>query len=67
MLTVLPVIWVAELKILNERIAGGAQQCELTAQNSSIETIGGGLVCTEVCRDLLIKAKIQKTIGNLIL
>lgn len=51
MLTVLPVIWVAELKILEERIKGGRQQCELNAQNNTIEISGGGLVCTEVCCD----------------
>lgn len=51
MLTVLPVIWVAELKILKERIAGGRQQCELNAQNNTIEISGGGLVCKEVCCD----------------
>lgn len=34
MSTVLPVIWVAELKILNEKIAEGADNCTLDAQKS---------------------------------
>ena len=45
MLTVLPVIWVAELKVLNEKIAGGTQACEITTQNT-VATLGNGLVCS---------------------
>ena len=34
MSTVLPVIWVAELKILNEKIAKGADTCTFEAEKS---------------------------------
>ena len=43
MATVLPAIWVAELAILDEKIAAGVDNCELNAAESDF-TVGRGLV-----------------------
>lgn len=43
MTTVLPAIWVAELAILEEKIASGVDNCELNAAKSDF-TVGRGLV-----------------------
>ena len=44
MLTVLPAIWVAELSILNAKIASGTNVCEVNAQKNDLQ-VGGGVVC----------------------
>ena len=43
MSTVLPAIWVAELAILDEKIASGVDNCELNAAKSDF-SVGRGLV-----------------------
>jgi len=43
MSTVLPAIWVAELGILDEKIASGVGDCEITAAKSDF-SVGRGLV-----------------------
>ena len=43
MATVLPAIWVAELAILDEKIASGVDNCEQNAAESDF-TVGRGLV-----------------------
>lgn len=43
MSTVLPAIWVAELAILDEKIASGVETCELNAAKSDF-SVGRGLV-----------------------
>ena len=44
--TVLPAIWVAELRILNEKIKDGADNCERNAETNYYQ-VGGGLVCSQ--------------------
>jgi len=56
MLTVLPAIWVAELKILNEKIEGGAEECQLNALNQYY-SVGSGLVCIPECEQSLSSTK----------
>lgn len=43
MTTVLPAIWVAELGILNEKIASGVEDCEINASVRDF-SVGRGLV-----------------------
>jgi len=43
MSTVLPAIWVAELAILEEKIASGVENCQSEAKASDF-TVGRGLV-----------------------
>lgn len=52
MLTVLPAIWVAELKILNEKIEGGVDECQINAANQYY-SVGSGLVCIPECEQSL--------------
>ena len=43
--TLLPAIWVAELKILDEKVQNGADTCESNARSYNHE-VGNGLVCS---------------------
>ncbi|KAL9954912.1 hypothetical protein ACROYT_G042498 [Oculina patagonica] len=43
MLTVLPAIWVAELSILNEKVASGTDVCEVNAAKNDF-AVGGGVI-----------------------
>ena len=43
--TLLPAIWVAELKILDEKVQNGADTCESNALSYNHE-VGNGLVCS---------------------
>ena len=51
MVTLLPAIWVAELKILNEKVQNGADTCESVALSYNRE-VGNGLVCSLHSSDL---------------
>lgn len=45
--TVLPAIWVAELRILNEKIKDGANNCERNAETNYYQ-VGGGLIIISI-------------------
>ena len=45
-MTVLPVIWVAELRILDEKTKDVAVNCETNAETNYYQ-VGGGLVCSQ--------------------
>ena len=49
MVTVLPAIWVAELAILDQKLAGDPQKCEANAFDSTFSIPGGVVRINDAC------------------